>query len=96
MNHDVRRAILISWWIVAAAGALAVLAPLVLPAAWLFGWTPSCPGCFLCGMTTAFVFIARGDFAGALSANHGSLFLYAGLALNALAASRSIQCKWSR
>ena len=89
MNADVRRAFLISWRIVAAAGALLILAPLALPGHWLFGWTPSCPGCFLCGMTTAFVLIARGDFAGALSANHGSLYLYAGLALNALAASIS-------
>jgi hypothetical protein len=83
---DVKRAFLMVWLIVAlGAGALAA-APWVAGEEAVYGWVPRCSGCSLCGMTTAFVHISRGEFDEARRANRGSLPVYAGFSANALAA----------
>lgn len=83
-----RPALVAVWLIISAALAVAVIAPFVTPEEILYGVFPECEAkrrggsCALCGMTTAFVLIARGDLDGAQSANGGSVALWSLSALN--------------
>jgi Protein of unknown function (DUF2752) len=91
LSRDISKALQIVWLIVGAACGIVIIAPLILPADLLYGWFPVCATkrsggrCILCGMTTAFVRIGAGNWSGALSANSGSIALYAGMALNFVA-----------
>lgn len=85
---DLQKASRIVWLIVAALGGLAVMLPLLVPAELLAGSFPVCSAkagggaCILCGMTTAFLHIGRGDLTGAILAHGASILLYSILALN--------------
>jgi hypothetical protein len=88
LRRDLPRALVLVWLLLGAVTGLAALAPLVLPSDFLLGLFPICPAkaagseCILCGMTTAFVSIGSGDFAGALRAHGGSLAVYCVFVLN--------------
>lgn len=79
---DLRSAVFASWLIVSVLLMLAVLAPFVLPAETVFGIAPACEArlrgesCVLCGMTTAYVRLAAGDYGGALESNQWSLAVW--------------------
>lgn len=79
---EVRQALLITWVILSAVLMMAVLAPFVLPEQKVFSLFPACEArlrggrCVLCGMTTAYVLLASGDFGGALAANRYSVGLW--------------------
>lgn len=89
-----KQAFRIVWLAVSAAGLLILLAS-VPPAAPLAGrLLPVCQAkarhhreCALCGMTTAFQAISRGDWRDAPRANRGSLPLYFALLANQIAAA---------
>lgn len=79
------------WLILSAASTVALAAALVLPEAWVLAiggilQTPHADPCPLCGMTRAFLAIARGQFVEAAAANAAALPLAAGLGANALLA----------
>ena len=88
LRSDLPRALRVVWLILALVGGAAVLAPLFLPASFLFNVFPICSAkaagssCILCGMTTAFVSIGEGDFAAAQSANAAALPFYFLLVMN--------------
>ncbi|HYI92988.1 MAG TPA: DUF2752 domain-containing protein [Bryobacteraceae bacterium] len=88
LSRDISQALRIVWQILGVACGIVIIAPLVFPASVLLGWFPACATktsggrCVLCGMTTAFIHIGSGDWPEALSANTGSIALYAGLTLN--------------
>jgi hypothetical protein len=80
--------------VISLAAAAAVVAPVVLPDRTIAALTPVCESkrlygreCFLCGTTTAFLAISRGDWRSALQSNRGALPLYACFAINAAAAA---------
>ena len=81
-------ALIAVWLVLSIALAAAALAPFVAPAETLYGLFPECQArrrgmtCALCGMTTAFVSISRGDIAGAQSSNSGSVALWSFSVLN--------------
>jgi hypothetical protein len=88
LRRDVPQALRIVWLILGAISGALVIAPFVLPSQLLFGVFPICAAkaagssCFFCGMTTAFVEIGRGDWAGAYHANAGALPLFGALLVN--------------
>lgn len=90
---DLRKAVKVVWLILSVVGMLAVVAPVVLPEQAVLGLFPVCSAkargssCVLCGMTTAFVRLAHGDWRGAVDANPGAPALYVTFALNFLAAA---------
>lgn len=93
LRSDVKPALTGVWLIVSLALAVAAIAPFILPAESLYGVFPECEAkrrggsCALCGMTTAYVLIARGDFAAAQESNSGSVALWSVSVLNFIAAS---------
>lgn len=77
------------WLIVSLSTLLVMAAPFVLPdrAILSMGRTlssshASTGACPLCGMTRAFMAIARGDLDGAQAHNRGAILLYAALLFN--------------
>ena len=90
-RHDLLTATRIVWIILGAISGIAVLAPFLLGPETLFSLFPVCQAktagrsCILCGMTTAFVSIGRGDLQGARFANGGSITVYIVLLVNFLA-----------
>jgi hypothetical protein len=88
LRAAVRPALTAVWLICSVALGAAIIAPFVAPAEVLYGVFPECEAkrrgslCALCGMTTAFVLIARGDIAGAQSSNSGSVALWSVSAVN--------------
>jgi len=87
-RQQLPQALQIVWMITGLISGLIVIAPLVLSSGFLLDLFPVCAAraagrsCILCGMTTAFVQIASGDFTGAQVSNRGALALYSTLALN--------------
>lgn len=79
-------------WIVLSLITLFILAaPFVLPENTIYSLLPVCQSklltgkeCPLCGMTSAFLTISKGNFPEAYLLNHGSLILYFLLAANQL------------
>jgi hypothetical protein len=84
---EIRLACLVVWLIVSSAGGLLAAAPLLAGASGVYGWMPRCSGCVLCGMTTAFVHISRGEFEEAQQANRASIAVYSAFVTNAVAAA---------
>ena len=88
LRRDLPQALRIVWLILGALSGVLVLAPYLLPPDLLFGIFPICAAkaagssCMLCGMTTAFASIGHFDWAGAYSANQGSIPLYGVLLMN--------------
>jgi hypothetical protein len=82
--EDVRLAFRIVWAVVSGGILLVLLAPFLLRAETVARWTPACtrPPCILCGMTTSFLAISRGDFDAARDAHQGGIPLYAAFAGN--------------
>ncbi|MBS1875323.1 MAG: DUF2752 domain-containing protein [Acidobacteria bacterium] len=81
------------WLAVTAVTASAAAAPFLLPDAAIARIAPRCESmrlygrpCFLCGSTTGFLAIGRGDFASARSANRLAIPLFAAFSGNAVAA----------
>ena len=93
---DIRKGLTITWVILAMVLMVAVLAPFVLPEQTLFSLFPPCEArlrgeaCVLCGMTTAYVRLAKGDFAGAIEANRYSAGLWLASIANFAAAKAYI------
>ena len=90
---QIKTAVILAWLI--ASGFLLVLlsAPLWMAEGTIVGATHLCrsayhgaPACSLCGMTRAFLFISRGDFEQASTANHNSVVLFGSLVLNEIIA----------
>lgn len=85
-------AFLYAWLIVSAFGAAAVAAPFFVPHDVMARAVPTCEAkrrgevCSACGMTQAFYAIARGHVDEAQAANRAALPVFAGLAVNGLAA----------
>jgi hypothetical protein len=93
LRSDLKPALTGTWLILSAALATAAIAPFLIPAEVLYGVFPECEAkrrgasCALCGMTTAYVFIARGDLAAAYDSNGGSIALWSASVLNFIAAT---------
>lgn len=90
----VRHAVFLAWLAASALLAPVLLAPWLLPDTMVLAVAAKCRSehrdgrpCPLCGMTRAFLSIARGDLAEAQRANPASVPLYLGLAANELAAA---------
>ena len=90
---DVKLALLVVWLIVSLGAGTLAAAPFLAGEAGVYGWMPTCTGCALCGMTTAFVHITRGEFQDARQANRGSLAVYSAFAANAVAAAAFVVWK---
>jgi hypothetical protein len=90
MNRDVKLAFRIVWAILTLLGVVLLITPGLIAAETISRAVPMCEAkargleCVLCGMTTAFYALWRGDFAGAAHANAGAMPLFVALALNAL------------
>ena len=86
------RAFLYAWLIVSAFGAAAVAAPFIVPHNVMARAVPTCEAkrrgevCSACGMTQAFYAISRGHADEAQAANRAAIPVFAGLAVNGLAA----------
>jgi len=85
--------LLLVWFGISLPTAAAVIAPVALPETAIAALAPVCASkrlsgreCVFCGMTRAFVAIARGDFKSAAASNRAALPLFASFAANALAA----------
>ena len=93
LRSGLRPALTAVWLIVSVALAAAIVVPFIAPAEVLYGVFPECEAkrrgaaCSLCGMTTAFVLIARGDLDGAQSSNSGSVALWSVSAVNFVGAA---------
>lgn len=79
----VRTALVISWLILTLLSVPVVVAPFVLPAKTISGWTPVCERkaktgqeCLLCGMTRAFLLLGEGRFQDASHHNRASVPLF--------------------
>lgn len=77
------------WAVLSIAVLFILTAPFVLPENTIFRLAPVCESkrlglgqCPLCGMTTAFIEISKGDFTNAFNSNRASLALYSLLVLN--------------
>jgi hypothetical protein len=96
-RQQLRTSLYWSWILVSVPLLLAVLVPVVAPAAWIHRLTPHClwkvrygrpcPGC---GLTTAFVFIAHAQWREAFASNRAGIPLYAGFTANSLVWLRSL------
>ena len=89
--RDARVSFTISWLILSGIVALILMTPYLLAPETIARWKPACEWkarynreCVLCGMTSSFQAISRGDFKAALSANRASLFVYFGFVSNEL------------
>lgn len=81
-----------AWLLVSALMLAVLLAPWMLPESALLHGSGACSlphaePCPLCGMTRAFLAIGRGDFAGALAHNRGSVALWGAMLTNVLLAA---------
>lgn len=81
--RDLKFALFVVWIVVSIAVMFAILSPLFFSTDSIYSWFPECywkvyygKSCILCGMTTAFIHISRGDLANALFYNKYSVFLY--------------------
>ena len=89
---DLRRALLIVWFIGAAACGTVVALPFFAPASELQSVFPVCEArqrnssCVACGLTTAFISIADGRWDDAQRANAAATPLFAGFLTNFAAA----------
>ncbi|MFN3324150.1 MAG: DUF2752 domain-containing protein [Bryobacteraceae bacterium] len=90
-DGDIRKAILWAWQIASVPILLALVLPFVVPPDALAGVLPVCEAkkqqreCILCGMTTGFYAIGRGEFESATAANAASLPLFSAMAVNEIA-----------
>lgn len=88
LRADLKPAFRSTWLTVSVLMAIVAAAPFVARAEFLGSLFPPCPAkargssCLLCGMTTAWSFIGRGDFSSAVQANAGSVPLWTGSVLN--------------
>jgi hypothetical protein len=92
LRSDLKPALTGAWLVISAALAIVVVIPFVIPfvipAELLYALIPECEAkrrgssCVLCGMTTAFILISRGDLSGAQASNSGSVALWCAFALN--------------
>ena len=103
LRADLKPALTGTWLVISFVLAIAATVPFLLPADTIYGIIPQCEAkrrggsCALCGMTTAFVLIARGDLNGAQTANGGSLPVWCAFVLNfAVAATYSLMALVNR
>lgn len=89
MSHDVRAAFLYAWLVVSLVAGGAVAAPFVGSPDRLHSLFPPCEArvqrhvkCPLCGMTTAFISLARGNWREARAANPGAIPLFLAFSAN--------------
>jgi hypothetical protein len=90
---EVKAALRLVWFVVTLVTFSTLIAAFGLPDAWLARITPLCESkrlygrpCVLCGTTTGFRAIARGDPRAAMSANGLALPLFATFSANAIVA----------
>ncbi|MGE5440981.1 MAG: DUF2752 domain-containing protein [Bacteroidota bacterium] len=86
---EFRQGFFIVWAALSIAALFILTVPFVLPESTIYKITPVCESkrlglgqCPLCGMTTAFIEISKGDFTNAFNSNRASLALYSLLVLN--------------
>ncbi|MGH9673493.1 MAG: DUF2752 domain-containing protein [Bryobacteraceae bacterium] len=94
-----KRAILLAWVVLSGVLAMTLAAAVFVPAAVVEGFSPECEAkrqgseCPLCGMTTAFLHLGRGDFTEAGRANRASVPLSAFFLGNVIVAA-VVAGKW--
>ena len=105
MASEWRKALFIVWITVSAALGCAAATPFVLSPAAIDRLAPRCEAksrygrsCMLCGATTGFLAISRGEWTQAQQANAASVPLFAGFTADALGAAvvffrRILKCK---
>lgn len=93
---ELASALFASWLVLSLFGAMAVLAPLVLPPRVVLSALPVCSSvargegpCPTCGLTRGFVHVARGELPAASRSHPLALPLYFALAVNSVLASAS-------
>lgn len=90
-RQDWRRAAESVWGVVSVVLLVVLAAPFLLGTDRIGRWTPVCEAkqrggsCPLCGMTTSFLAISRGDLDGARTAHRGGIALYSAFLLNEFA-----------
>lgn len=84
----------LAWLSLSIFAAAAIVLPLVASERFIAAVTPQCVWrttmgreCPVCGLTTAFVFIGRGEWNEAQAANRGGISLYGMFAANSLVAA---------
>jgi hypothetical protein len=83
MSSDLKIAFKYVWLVVSVVTGCAILAPFVFVPATLHSLFPACEArvkyhtaCPLCGMTTAFIYVAGGQWRNAQAANSGAVPLF--------------------
>lgn len=88
LRSDIGPALTGVWLVVSAVLCAAAIAPFALPPGALYSTFDQCAAqargssCPLCGMTTAYIRIARADFTGAMDSNPGSVPLWTASLVN--------------
>jgi predicted RNA-binding Zn-ribbon protein involved in translation (DUF1610 family) len=87
--EELKLSLIISWLVLSLVTFCILILPYILSEESIHHLVPKCEWktkynkeCPLCGMTTAFINISKGNFKKAYQANRGSLFLYAFFLLN--------------
>jgi hypothetical protein len=93
MSSDLKAAFKYVWLIVSVVTGCAILAPFVFAPATLHSLFPACEArvkyhtaCPLCGMTTAFIYVAGGRWRDAQAANLGAIPLFLAWLVNLVVA----------
>lgn len=93
MSSDLKAAFKYVWLIVSVVTGCAILAPFVFAPATLHSLFPACEArvkyhtaCPLCGMTTAFIYVAGGRWRDAQAANSGAIPLFLAWLVNLVVA----------
>lgn len=83
MGKEFRQSFFVLWAVLSLAAFIILLIPFIFPESTIYSLTPLCENrrlgkgeCPLCGMTSAFIEISKGDFSRALVSNRFSLVLY--------------------
>jgi hypothetical protein len=99
-KSELRAALILVWMALTLVTAAAAAAPFLLPASWIERVTSACESkrrygrpCFLCGATTAFIGIGRGDWRSARQANPLAPWLFVAFSANAGAAAAYLAVK---
>lgn len=89
MSKEYKKVLFIVWLVITVITGLTLIVPLVFSSNTVLKHTPTCVSksqfnetCFLCGTTTAFTEISKGNFNTAHQLNQYSLLIYAAFLTN--------------
>lgn len=92
--NDIKTSFLLSWLTMSAVILVVLVSPFLLSDKTIYSIAPKCEWkikyhkeCVLCGMTTAFIEISKGQLSAANRSNRFSLYLYLVFSVNELFAS---------